>query len=237
MSTDSTSIAAGSPPADVASSPPQALLDAAFLVFAERGYRATRLEEVAEAAGMTKGAIYYHFEGKEDLLRRALQDRHRTIFEHIETAMSKERAPAAVKIRFLMRKVWRHWMEPGWGHVVRLMVGEVSVELPALFRTWATEGPIRGWSLLRELIESGIRSGEFRSDVDPDVAARVFFSGLMLQASLHVHLGLGEIEPCDPDRIFDSSLDLFLHGLAVTHVAPDEVRRVETDPNPRARRR
>ncbi len=203
------------------SSPPQALLDAAFRTFAERGYRATRLEEVAEAAGLTKGAIYYHFDGKEDLLRRALQDRHRTIFDGLEAALARERAPAAARIRFLMRKVWQHWMEPGWGHVVRLMVGEVSVELPPLFHTWAQEGPVRGWGLLRELIESGVRSGEFRSDVDPDVAARVFFSGLMLQASLHVHLGLGEIEPCDPDRLFDSALDLFLHGLAVTHRAPD----------------
>lgn len=202
-------------------SPPTALLDAAFHAFAERGYRATRLEAVAEAAGMTKGAIYYHFAGKEDLLRRALKDRHRTIFEQIETALRRERAPAAAKIRFLMRKVWQHWMEPGWGHVVRLMVGEVSVELPTLFRTWAQEGPVYGWSLLRDLIESGIRAGEFRSDVDPDVAARVFFSGLMMQASLHVHLGLDEIDPCDPDRLLDSALDVFLHGLAVTHRAPE----------------
>jgi AcrR family transcriptional regulator len=40
---------------------PQELLDAALSVFAERGYRNTRLEEVAEAAGVTKGTIYHYF--------------------------------------------------------------------------------------------------------------------------------------------------------------------------------
>jgi hypothetical protein len=42
----------------------------------------------------------------------------------------------------------------------------------------------------------------------------------MLQAALHVHMGLDDLAPCDPDRIFDSAVDVFLHGLAVTHAIP-----------------
>lgn len=200
--------------------PPQALLDAAFRVFGERGYRATRLDEVAEAAGVTKGAIYYHFDGKADLLRRAVQDRHKAIVEEIRSAVAAQHAPASAKIRLALRKMWRHWMDPAWGHALRLMLGEVSVELPALFRTWMEEGPIRGWEILRESVEDGVRSGEFRSDVDAEVAARLIFSGLLLQASLQVHLGLDPLAPCDVDRIFDSAVDLFLHGLSVTHGLP-----------------
>jgi AcrR family transcriptional regulator len=208
-----------------ASSAPDTLLDAAFRVFAERGYRATRLEEVAEAAGVTKGAIYYYFDSKEDLLSRAVQDRHRAIYDEIGAALETETAPAAVRIRFVLRKVWQHWLEPGWGHAVRLMLGEVSVELPLLFLMWAVEGPVEGWELVRDLIEEGMQNGEFRSDVDAEVAARVVFSGLMLQASLQVHLGLGDLVPCDPDRIFDSTMDFFLHGLSVTHRMPGRKNR------------
>ncbi|MGD8319035.1 MAG: TetR/AcrR family transcriptional regulator [Gemmatimonadota bacterium] len=195
-------------------------MDAAFRVFAENGYRATRLEDIAEAVGVTKGAIYYYFEGKEDLLRRAVQTRHHAIFEEVEAAISAERAPAAARIRLVLRKVWQHWLEPGWGHAVRLMLGEVGLEFPELFRTWAQVGPMRGWSLIRDLIEEGIEAGEFRPDIDAEVAARLVLSGLMLQASLHVHLGLNELAPCDTDRIFDSSVELFLHGLTVTHGPP-----------------
>lgn len=123
-------------------------------------------------------------------------------------------APASARLRFVLRKVWRHWLEPRWGRAVRLMVGEVGVDFPVLFRQWAEVGPIRGWSLVREIVEEGVARGEFRPDVDADVAARFVVSGLMLQAVLHVHLGLGEIAPCDRDRLFDSSVDVFLNGLA-----------------------
>jgi TetR/AcrR family transcriptional regulator len=203
-----------------ATSPADVLLAAAFRVFAARGYRATRLEDVAEAAGVTKGAIYHYFHSKEDLLRRAVQSRHRAMFAEIETALEREQAPAAARIRFVLRKVWLHWMEPDWGQAFRLLLGELSIEFPALFRMWAEEGPVHGWALVRRLIEEGVAGGEFRVDVDAEVAARLVVSGLMLQAALQVHLGLAELAPCDADRIFDSAVELFLHGLAVTHGMP-----------------
>lgn len=202
-----------------AGSPLPELLAAAFEVFATRGYRASRLEEVAAAAGVTKGAIYYHFEGKEDLLRRAVQHRHRSMFAELERGLAEDGAPAAARIRLVLRRMWEHWLDRDAGNAIRLVLGEVSVELPALFRLWAQEGPIHGWTLVRELIEEGVVRGEFRADVDPEVAARLVVSGLMLQATLQVHLGLADMAPCDVERIFESSLDVFLHGLVVTHAS------------------
>lgn len=201
---------------------PDTLLETAFRVFAERGYRSVRLEEIAEAAGMTKGAIYYYFDSKEDLLRRALQYRHREIFDEVARLSHSAGGPAAAKIRFVLRKVWQRWQEPGWGHAFRLIVGEVSVEFPTIFRMWAEEGPIRGWQLVGGLIREGIASGEFRQDVDAEVAARMVLSSLMLQAALHTHLGLDDLAPCDNDRIFDSIIELFMHGLAVAHHLPSK---------------
>ncbi len=202
------------------SSPLHALLAAAFRVFASRGYRASRLEEVAAEAGLTKGAIYYHFHSKEDLLRRAVEHRHEAIFAVIEAELATLDAPAAVRIRYVLRQFWRHVLDPAWGQTFRLMFGEVGIEFPALFRTWAEEGPIQGWTVVRGLVEEGMRSGEFRASVDPEVAARFAVSGLMMQAALQVHSGLEDLAPCDVDRIFDSCVDLFLHGLAITHAPP-----------------
>lgn len=201
-------------------SPVESLLETAFRVFATQGYRATRLEEVAEAAGMTKGAIYYHFEGKEDLLRQAVKHRHEAIFEQIEGELARQEAPASVKIRYVLRQLWRHVLEPTWGHAFRLMFGEVGLEFPALFRMWAEEGPIQGWSLVRDLIEEGVENREFRPGVDPEVSARFAVSGLMLQGALQVHADLHELAPCDIDRIFDSAVDLFLHGLTMVPGGP-----------------
>lgn len=195
-------------------SPPEALMGAAFRVFATRGYHATRLEEVAEEAGLTKGAIYYHFHGKEDLLRQAVRHRHATVFAEIEAEVELLEAPASVKLRHLLRRLWPHLLEPAWGHTFRLMFGEVGLEFPALFRMWVEEGPIQGWTMVRELIKAGVESGEFRPDADPEVAARMVVSGLMLQVALQVHTGVDDLAPCDVDRILDSGMELFLRSLA-----------------------
>jgi len=187
---------------------------AAFRVFASRGYRATRLEEVAEEAGLTKGAIYYHFQSKEDLLRQAVAHRHEAIFATIERELLSLEAPASVRLRHALRQVWRHVLEPAWGQAVRLMFGEVGIEFPALFRMWAQEGPIQAWELVGRIIQEGVREGEFRPGADPEVTARFAVSGLMMQAALQVHANLQDLAPCDVDRIFDSSVELLLAGLS-----------------------
>ncbi len=194
-------------------SPPDALLNAAFRVFATRGYHGTRLEEVADEAGLTKGAIYYHFEGKEDLLRRAVRYRHATIFLDVERELRQLDAPASVKIRHVLRRLWQHLLEPAWGHTFRLMFGEVGLRFPALFRMWVEEGPIRGWFLVMDLIRGGVERGEFRPDVDPEVASRMIVSGLMLQVALQVHTGAEDLAPCSLDRILDSGMEVWLRGL------------------------
>jgi AcrR family transcriptional regulator len=51
------------------------LLDAALRVFAGRGYGQAGVDEIAAAAGYSKGALYWHFSGKEDLLQTLLEER------------------------------------------------------------------------------------------------------------------------------------------------------------------
>ncbi len=52
----------------------RALLDAAAAAFAQRGYHGASVEEIAAAAGVTKGALYYNFAGKEDLFLALLEE-------------------------------------------------------------------------------------------------------------------------------------------------------------------
>src|SRR6476620_6654264 len=84
--------------------PPNEILDAALAVFAERGYRHTRLEHVGEAAGVTKGAIYHYFENKEDLLLRAIEHRREEAFGRIEEILRDKSAPVSTRIRLVVRR-------------------------------------------------------------------------------------------------------------------------------------
>ncbi|HEX6534165.1 MAG TPA: TetR/AcrR family transcriptional regulator [Gemmatimonadaceae bacterium] len=193
-----------------------ALMEAALVVVAERGYKRTRLEEIAEVAGVSVGTVYYYFENKEDLLIQAVRGRFRAVFADEELAIAGMKEPAAVKLRYVLRTGWRYWLTPEFGQVFRVVIGEIGTEFPELLEAWATAGPVRGWSLVARLIGEGIEAGEFRPDADAQVLARDVTSALMLQAVLHVHLNFQAFAPLDADRIFDSTVEAFFASLRVT---------------------
>jgi AcrR family transcriptional regulator len=67
----------------------EALLDAAAEVFAARGFRVATLDDVADAAGLTKGAIYSHFSSKHDLFAAAIERRYRERLEPFRALMEQ----------------------------------------------------------------------------------------------------------------------------------------------------
>src|SRR5829696_3371503 len=64
----------------------RALLDEARSLFAERGYHGTFLEEIVRRAGLTRGALYHHFEDKKDLFRAVVDEMEGEIDEKIAAA-------------------------------------------------------------------------------------------------------------------------------------------------------
>src|ERR687897_1087052 len=70
-----------------------ALLDSARSLFAERGYHGTAAEEIVQRAGLTRGALYHHFEDKKDLFRAVVDEIEGEIDEKIDKA---ERAQSAL---------------------------------------------------------------------------------------------------------------------------------------------
>ncbi len=192
---------------------PREILDAAFEVFSEKGYRATRLEEVAERAGATKGAIYHYFEGKEDLLIRTVTDRMRSVFSDVTRVMDERGRTPGTYLEAGLRRAWNFWLSEDFGRMFRLMFAEVRVEHPALFEAWVTEGPLHGWGVVEQVIEAGKRAGEFRADVDSAVAARFITCGLAFHAVLQDHVGTGIVPALEAERVFTTTFDIFVRGL------------------------
>jgi len=71
------------------------VLDAAARLFAQRGYAATSMRDIAQAASMLPGSLYYHFAAKEDLLAAVYEAGVREIVAAVRTAVARERAPWA----------------------------------------------------------------------------------------------------------------------------------------------
>lgn len=191
---------------------PRELLDAALCVFAERGYRNARLEEVAEAAGVTKGTIYHYFATKEDLLCRAIAEHHAQAFGELEAIVAGEPATASARIRRLVR-----WTVGEMGsaqrNVLRLLLQGIAHEVPTVHRQWLATGPFKAARLLAGLVREGQRGGEFRGDVNADVAARTLLSGLLLQMVWQPDAAAATSAPSDEQRLIDDAVDFFLHGL------------------------
>jgi AcrR family transcriptional regulator len=70
-----------------------ALLDAAAAQFAERGYHATSMRDLAAATAMTPGAIYFHVASKQALLLAVYEEGVQRILDHVEAAVARERDP------------------------------------------------------------------------------------------------------------------------------------------------
>lgn len=190
---------------------PKEILEAALTVFAERGYHDARLEEIAEAAGVTKGAIYHYFATKEELLLRAIEYHQSRGYDELEAAMPPASTPATVRIRAFLRKAFG--AENPTKRAVMMLLQAAVREVPEIHTQWLANGPVRGWQLLADLIEEGKRSGEFRRDADAEVAARVVMSGVLLQMVWQRHASSVPALSIDQDRLIDSAADLLLAGL------------------------
>jgi AcrR family transcriptional regulator len=192
---------------------PQELLQAALEVFARNGYRNTTLEEIGEAAGVTKGAIYHYFATKESLLLAVIEHYHALAFTRAEKGIRNRRVPASTRIRLLIRRVFSD--TEGRRDLLALLVRGVTQEIPSVHERWM-RGPVHLWTLVAKLVDEGKASGEFRPDADGDVGARVLVSGLMLQLMWQLHVDTMPAIAMDADRLIDSSVELFLVSLRLT---------------------
>jgi AcrR family transcriptional regulator len=218
---------------------PSALLEAALDAFARHGFHATRLETVAEAAGVSKGTVYTYFRNKEDLLRKAIEHRQETNKAGVEAELGNFRGSAEEKLRFFLERLWAKALTDDWGRLHKLMHGEIADEAPELYRLWIRNGLLRGWKMVAGILAEGQASGEFLPEADADALARFLLSGLMNQAFLQVHMGIGKLDAFPLERIYAAGVDTILAGIRppVAGRAKDAARPSASRPSHSAVRR
>jgi AcrR family transcriptional regulator len=153
------------------------LLNVAIDCFARFGYQATSIDRIAREAGVTKGALYYHFKDKEDLLYEAVKNRvgqwERRVVEDVRPVGS-----AAARLRHVAQVCLEHATKSNHRRmIITLMVESLdsSKPLSAEFRGMME----RFRKFLKSLIEAGQRHGEFRTDIDAVVAAELYAGAVM----------------------------------------------------------
>ena len=153
------------------------LMAIAIDCFARYGYQGTSIDRIATAAGVTKGALYYHFRDKEELLFEAVQDRIGEFERKVVGSVSPETDPAGalaeiarVCVQIATRNNLRRF-------ILTLMVEALDThpQLSERFR-----GILRRFrSYLAGIVRVGQEQGVFRRDVDPALAAQLFAGGVI----------------------------------------------------------
>jgi AcrR family transcriptional regulator len=145
----------------------QAIIDAGILLFHERGYHATSVRDVVEHAGITKGAFYHHFDGKETLLRLIHQeylDFQVAIFNEVVTHPVSPREHLKELIACIIIAVYRY----------REHVTIFHQELRGFSKEYR-EKVLQERSMMRREFEKvifrGIESGDFRRELDVNITA------------------------------------------------------------------
>ena len=85
---------------------PQELLEAALDLFVERGYAATRLEDVARRAGVSKGTLYLYYENKEELFKAVVRSSIVPIIGDAEVSVAEFEGHSADLLRQLVLSWW-----------------------------------------------------------------------------------------------------------------------------------
>ncbi len=194
---------------------PGEIIAAALACFAERGFAATRLDDVARRAGVTKGTLYLYFPNKEELFKAVVRRTIVAKIEQSETLLSHSPDPApALLERFIAQ--WLAVMETPASAIPKLIISEAG-NFPDLARFYLEEVVLRGTALVRKLLQMGIERGEFRP-ASLDHAAICVVAPMILsmlwQHSFERHAG----HPLDAAAICRTHLELLLRGL--TQAAP-----------------
>src|SRR6266568_3246087 len=156
---------------------PEEIISAALEVFADRGFAATKLEDVARRAGVTKGTIYLYFENKEALFKALIRETIVQVIAQGEALAQSFTGSARELLERLVREYWRLVGETSISSIPRLMIAEAG-NFPELARFYYEEVVTRGHRLMAGVLERGIKAGEFRR-VNVMVAAKLAMSPLM----------------------------------------------------------
>jgi AcrR family transcriptional regulator len=190
---------------------PGEIIEAALRLFADRGFAATKLEDVAAAAGIGKGTIYLYFPTKEDLFRSVVRQAVLPNLEAVAALTQAPDLPAADMLRAIAER-FLLLLDTDLTAIPKLVVAE-SGNFPALAQFYAEEVVLKGMALIRGILARGIQRGEFRP-IDLDGALPLFSAPLLLLLLWKHSLGRHTDIQFNPRLVVATHLDILLRGLA-----------------------
>ncbi|MBI3285159.1 MAG: TetR/AcrR family transcriptional regulator [Burkholderiales bacterium] len=192
---------------------PQELLAAALDLFVERGFAATRLDDVAKAAGVSKGTLYLYFCSKEELFKAVVRESVVPLIGEAEGMIDQFTGNSEELFRLIMTNWWQKMGDTKLSGLPKLMMAEAG-NFPELARFYQEEVIDRAEKLVVTMLERGMARGEIRQ-VDLEIDARLVIAPMIMMMIWKHSQGVCQVEPEKLGTYLEHYITLALSSLLI----------------------
>jgi AcrR family transcriptional regulator len=180
-------------------------------LFVEKGFAATRAEEVAQRAGVSKGTLYLYYPSKEELLKAVIAHHLSARIAATAQEVRQIAGPMAPVLREMLVGCWQQTYASPASGTFKLIISEVR-NFPEIAEFYVREVIEPGHELIATILRRGIERGEFRAvDVESTVHSLLL---PMVMLCTHKHaLGACTQHSIDAAKFIADHVELVLHGL------------------------
>ncbi len=193
---------------------PQQIIAAALEVFSLKGFRRATMDDVAGAAGVTKGTIYLYFSSKEELFIQTLRAHVEQVANLLPSFQLEGDVPVDDSARRVTRSLLEALMTPAMAKAMPLFISEVN-HIPALRKAYIEEWLPQVNFKLAEVLSRGMDAGLLKR-LDPVITARAIigmFSEFVLTQQV---FDLQNVTPMQLDEIANTIVAIAFHGILAT---------------------
>jgi AcrR family transcriptional regulator len=194
---------------------PGELLDAALDLFVEKGFAATRAEEVAARAGVSKGTLFLYFQSKEELLKAVVRENISGRFKEWNDEFEAFEGTAAEMLTYCMTVWWERVGATRASGITKLMMSEAG-NFPEITAFYQQEVILPGQALFRRIMQRGIDRGEFRPmDLDYAIYSVIAPMIFLILAKHSAGTCADPSLPGNATKYIATQVDTILHGICV----------------------
>ncbi len=180
-------------------------------VFAEKGFAAARMEDIAARAGVTKGTIYLYFPSKEEVFKSLARETVHVALAGVVQQVRDFTGTSRELLVMLLSAIAAFLQDKDRAMLPKIIISE-SGNFPELARFWRSEVVEKSLAMVMAAIAQGIARGEFRP-LPPEHVARLCVAPIMLSVIWRTTFGPLETVPFDHQKLFAIHLDVLLKGL------------------------
>jgi AcrR family transcriptional regulator len=190
---------------------PSELLEAALCLFVEKGFAATRLEDVAARAGVSKGTLYLYYENKDALFKAVIQEGIIPVIAENEAIAARHSGCSFDLLELLLENWWTKIGQTAFAGIPKLMVAEAR-NFPELASFYYENVISRGRALVGSALRRGMESGEFRS-MDVETTVDVVIAPILMLLIWRYSMSCCQGSESDPQMYLRIHMDLLRQGL------------------------